>query len=236
MNQEVITEEMKLHEEWFDEARKQTVDTLTEFVRHLAEDYKHDYGTICHAIGAAGLAAMYAVENSPQGGITGFQAGFCMWDIIRNWSYKNNKCGLRIFDYDKLLYPQYVDDFCVISKNVLENLQKEAKHRIDELKKEHDEWIDRHAAWELEMEKFKVDVIEFQKQNPQYPPFSEEPNFYEHIGCGTAEEWDEESKKEASGFMFAPKEPYEPDVHPDVMAHWKMLADGGTPLGFRVED
>ena len=64
---ERITEEMKIHEKWFEEARKQTVDTLPEFVRHLVEDYEHDYGTICHAITAAGLAGMYAVENSQTG-------------------------------------------------------------------------------------------------------------------------------------------------------------------------
>lgn len=129
---EQITEEMKIHEKWFEEAKKQTVDTLPQFVRHLVDDYEHDYGTICHAITAAGLAGMYAVENSPTGGITGFQAGCCMWEIIRQWSYEDNKCGLRILDYDKLLYPQYEYRFKSISSRTLEAVRKEANTRLKE--------------------------------------------------------------------------------------------------------
>lgn len=88
-----ITEEMKIQNEWYKEAKKQTVETLPEFVRHLTEDYSHDYGTICHAVAAAGIAAMYAVDNSPTGGITGFQAGCIMWKVIREWNFQNNKTG-----------------------------------------------------------------------------------------------------------------------------------------------
>lgn len=127
-----ITEEMKVHEKWFEEARRQTVDTLPEFVRHLVDDYEHDYGTICHAIAAAGLAGMYAVENSPTGGITGFQAGCCMWGIVRQWSFENNKCGLRMLDYDNLLYPQYEYKFKSISIRTLEAARKEALNKLKE--------------------------------------------------------------------------------------------------------
>lgn len=127
-----ITEEMKVHEKWFEEAKKQTVNTLPEFVRHLVEDYEHDFGTICHAIAAAGLAGMYAIENSPEGGITGYQAGFCMWGIVKNWSYENNKCGLRMLNYDDLLYPQYEYKFNSISRESLEAVINEAKNRLKE--------------------------------------------------------------------------------------------------------
>jgi hypothetical protein len=202
----------------------------------LTEDYHHDYGTICHAVAAAGLAAMWSVSHSPQGGITGFQAGFCMWDIVRQWSYPSNRCGMKILDYDNLLYPQYEDKFFSISKETLEQVQKEARNRIEEHQRVHDIWEKSHAEWKSEMERFKVGVEEWQKQHLQYPTYEENPKFYEHLRCGTSEEWEEENKKEASGFMFAPIEPCEPKVHPDVMEHWKMLAGGAVPFGLRVDD
>lgn len=45
-----ITEKDNEQEIWFKEAEKQTLETLPEFIRHLLEDYGHDYGTICHAL------------------------------------------------------------------------------------------------------------------------------------------------------------------------------------------
>lgn len=238
MDKKTITEEMKIHERWFEEARKQTVDTLPEFVRHLVEDYEHDYGTICHAITAAGLAGMYAVENSPTGGITGFQAGCCMWGIVRQWSYKNNECGLRMLDFDKLLYPQYEYVFKSISipKDTLEAVRKEAAAKISKYQKSVEDWKVAHSKWVKDFEKFKVDVVEWQKQHPEYPTYEDNPDFYKHLSCGTVREWEEEHKKEESGFMFEPIEPCEPSVHPDVMAHWKMLVDGGIPFGLQVGD
>ena len=70
-----ITEEMGIHKEWMKRARDMTMADLPEFLRELTEDYDHDYGTICHAIAAAAVAAAWSVERTPQGGITGFQAG-----------------------------------------------------------------------------------------------------------------------------------------------------------------
>ena len=89
-----ITEEMKIHEEWYKQAKEQTLETLPAFLNHLINDYGHDYGTICHAIAAGAIGAAYALERSPQGGITGFQAGCIMWCFIRHWNYDHNKTGL----------------------------------------------------------------------------------------------------------------------------------------------
>lgn len=63
-----ITEQDKIHEEWYKEASEMTLENLPEFLRKLTEDYSHDYGTICHAISAAAAAAAWAVEKSPCGG------------------------------------------------------------------------------------------------------------------------------------------------------------------------
>lgn len=129
----VITEEMHLEKEWFEEAKKQTVETLPAFINHLMGDYEHDYGTVVHAISACAVAAAWAADNTPDGGITGFQAGFVMWDFIRQWSKPGNKCGLKLVDYDDFLYPQYGYKFKkTLRANAWESIKKEAQRLLDE--------------------------------------------------------------------------------------------------------
>lgn len=94
MEKQHITESMEVHKEWYAQANEQTIETLPSFINHLMNDYSHDYGTICHAITAGGLATMSAMNNSDQGGITGFQAGEIMWKFIRNWNHAENKTGM----------------------------------------------------------------------------------------------------------------------------------------------
>jgi len=133
-----ITEKMKVHEEWYKEAKKQSLQSLPEFLRHLMDDYKHDYGTICHAISAGAIATAWAMNDHPQGGITGFQAGFIMWGFIRYWNHEHNKTGLSIVDYDNMLYPQYEYKFDkTISKSTWDAIQKTAAENIRENKTAH---------------------------------------------------------------------------------------------------
>ncbi|RLC82411.1 MAG: hypothetical protein DRJ03_19095 [Chloroflexi bacterium] len=121
-----ITEKDKLQDEWYEEAKNMTMDKLPEFLRRLTEDYGHDYGTICHAISAAAIGAAWATERTPQGGITGFQAGCIMWGFIQHWmSYKDQP--LRLVKYEDMLYPQYRDAFeKTISQDTWDWLQQEA--------------------------------------------------------------------------------------------------------------
>lgn len=118
---EIITEKnVEIIEQWYKDASSQTLETLPQFMNHVLNDYRHDYGTICKAIGACAIAAAWAANASPQGGITGFQAGAVMWEFIRNWNYRRNKCGLKIVDIDDMLYPQYGAKFDkTITKRVM---------------------------------------------------------------------------------------------------------------------
>ena len=128
-----INEEMHVEKEWFKEAKEQTIETLPQFINHLMNDYQHDYGTICHALSAAALAAVYAADKSPQGGITGFQASFIMWDFIQQWMYPHNKCGLRLIDYDDMLFPQYQFKYeKTISSNIWNKIQEQAIKYVGE--------------------------------------------------------------------------------------------------------
>ena len=122
-------------DQWFQDAAKQTFDTLPEFIRHVMNDYVHDYGTVCHAISACAVATAWACNGmeGANGGITGFQAGFIMWGFILHWSYEHNTCGLKILDYDKLLYPQYGYKFeKTISESRWKTVQEYAKRLLSE--------------------------------------------------------------------------------------------------------
>ena len=135
MSKIIATEEMRPQDEWFKQAKEQTLETLPEFINHVMNEYDHDYGTVVHAISACAIAAAWAAnrEEGASGGITGFQAGFIMWDFIRQWSYMNNKTGMRLINYDDLLYPQYANKFeKTITSSTWEHVQKEAKAKIDE--------------------------------------------------------------------------------------------------------
>lgn len=117
---------------WFEMAQEQTLETLPSFIYKLLYGYYHDYGTIVHAISACALATIYAANKTPDARITGFQAGFVMWDIVEQMHFKDNKCGLKIINYDNMLYPQYEERFeKTIEFTIWEQLQKEAKNLLE---------------------------------------------------------------------------------------------------------
>lgn len=113
------------------EKRKEikNLDDLMEFLKYVKENCNYDYGVAARSIAQAALATAWYLSN--EFGITGFQAGFVMFDFIRDWNFSNNKCGLKIIDYDDMLYPQYYDKFeKTISRETFEELQKEAEENL----------------------------------------------------------------------------------------------------------
>lgn len=133
---DLLEEDEKLKEklkELYSAARKQTPETFPSFMQELIANYAYDYGTITHALAAAAIGAASALDSSDVGGITGFQAGFVMWNFVKEWYFPNNKCGLKIVDYDEFLYPQYRDKFeKALNKSTWDAIQEQAKKYIDE--------------------------------------------------------------------------------------------------------
>ena len=84
-------------------------DELIEFLKYVKENGNCGYGEAPRAIAQAALAVAWQLAS--EFGITGFQAGFVMFDFIRDWQYRGNRSGLKVVDYDKMLYPQYAHDF-----------------------------------------------------------------------------------------------------------------------------
>lgn len=127
-NKMAITEAMKIHDQWYKEAEDMTLDMLPAFLERLQTRYEHDYGTICHAIAAASIATGNAMNQGPQGGITGFQAGAVMWEFIRHWGHIQGPA--KLVSYRNLLYPQYETEFTAISGGTFSWLQEQAKETL----------------------------------------------------------------------------------------------------------
>lgn len=128
---EQITEGSGVHKDWYKRAREMTLENLPEFLKELTEKYEHDYGTICHAIASSAIATAWAVERTPQGGITGFQAGAIMWEFIQNWMTEYKNKPLRLVNYENMLFPQYEDNFKnTIAKGTADWLKKEAGKKL----------------------------------------------------------------------------------------------------------
>jgi hypothetical protein len=126
-----ITEEMGAHKEWYEKARSTdiTMETLPKFLNSLLDDYKHDYGTIVHAMTAGAIATITAMNSTKQGGITGFQASCLSWLFLREGMGKEG--ALRLIEFNDLLYPQHEDRFeKTINKEIWADLQKKAAHCI----------------------------------------------------------------------------------------------------------
>lgn len=95
----------------------------------------HDYDSIVRACWAAMLGAFNYVNRSPIGGITGFQAGFIGWAAIMEFMGIKKDSPVRIVEYDKMLYPQYLEEFDkTISQKTWEYLQKEARKNLEKHK------------------------------------------------------------------------------------------------------
>lgn len=112
-----------------------TIKELTAYIKNVEKNCNYEYGVAPRAIAQAVLAtAEYLADKM---GITGFQAGFVMWDFLYGWTFTNNKCGLKVVNYDNMLYPQYDNGFeKTIPDYVWENLQAEAKKKLEANAKE----------------------------------------------------------------------------------------------------
>ena len=106
-----------------------SLDDLMNYIQNIRDNYDIGYGTAPRAIAQAALATSYYLADMFD--ITGFQASCVMWDFIKDWSFRGNKCGLKIVNYDDMLYPQYNHKFQkTISKDTFKALQKAAENNL----------------------------------------------------------------------------------------------------------
>lgn len=215
--------ESEFRTKFYEEAKKQTLGTLPDFLDKLFLE-SFDYGSICCAITASALAAAWAANHHPKAGITDFQAGAVMWEFIQQWNYKGNKTGLKIVDYDNMLYSQYESTFQkTISKDTFVALQKAAERLLREDKYRLDEY-------QKDLIRYNKDIAVFIQK---YPDYKQNPKKYERLSMGTGDEWDEQRKKEKAGFEFAPAKPC---YFRGQIEHWQSIVNGIIPFGYALED
>lgn len=217
--------EKEFREKYYPLVSNATIDTLPNLINQMMDE-SLEYGSVCCAIAASALAAARSADKHKNGGITGFQAGAVMWEFIRQWNYSSNKTGLRIIDYDKMLYTHNEDDFTqkTISSHVFKSLQKQAKQKLDEDKESYEQYL-------KDMEQYKIDREAYLAK---YPDYEKNPEQYERLHGGTSEDWDKYHEKERLGFEFAPDIPcYAKPRHID---HWQSIVDGNVPFGYTVDD
>ncbi len=117
--------------DWFVKAKEcKSPKDLSLFIRRLTEDYLHDYGTIVEACAAAANAAVWTVNASPQGGITGFQAGAVMWRFIQHFMCMEGP--MKLLQFEDMLFPQYASRFAkTMDEKTFKRLQEKAKESIN---------------------------------------------------------------------------------------------------------
>lgn len=132
MNEIKRKDEMEMRDELRDRRKKiETFDELVSFLEYVKDECNYDYGVVPRSIAQASVAVAWYLAS--EFGITGFQAGFVMWDFIRDWNNKHNECGMKLVDYDDMLYPQHDYKFeKTIASSTWEALQKTAKKNLDE--------------------------------------------------------------------------------------------------------
>lgn len=92
----------------------------------------NDYGEAVYAVSLAAVATFNFMARKL--GITGFQASCADLDILRRT--RNMENGFKILDFDKLLYPQYIEEFNIthekLLKDNIKHLSLAAKKKLEE--------------------------------------------------------------------------------------------------------
>lgn len=117
--------------QWYEDAKKQTPETLAAFLSHVNDDYEHTYDSAVWAVAAGALAGAWAMNKQDQMGITGFQAGGVMWTFVREWLHIEGPVGM--IKYNDMLFPQNDYKFKTITKSMFEELQRIAAAKIAEV-------------------------------------------------------------------------------------------------------
>lgn len=114
--------------------RRESIKNFDELIEYIKDITEHDncgYGEAPRAIAQASLAVAWYLSDVF--GITGFQASCVMWDFITGWQMTGNTCGLKLVNYDDMLFPQYDHKFeKTITSDVWKNLQEQAGKFIND--------------------------------------------------------------------------------------------------------
>lgn len=103
---------------------------MQDVADEVIRKFSSDYGSGPRAVAAfiTKVANLFCREMS----FTGFQAGFIPLDFLLLFTFPKNKCGIKVLDYDNLLYPQLLEKFTTISKETWDSVVKQARINLKE--------------------------------------------------------------------------------------------------------
>jgi hypothetical protein len=130
-NKPFVSEDNKdIIDSWYKRAREVTPETFGDFINELLHGYDLDYGAKIHAAAACSIAMFNACSDIFS--FSDFQGSASAIQILYKLNYPCNKTGIRVIDYDDMLYPQYEDRFRSIRRDTWEYLRKRADELIAE--------------------------------------------------------------------------------------------------------
>ena len=157
---ETSDEFKEIEKGWYKE-----VDTLTtqakfnRFVKKLTSGYEHDFGTSLRAL----ACIVNATIRFYGGGLTNMQASYLMWQIIRTTFGKKDKLGLKLIEFEWLLYPQLLYRFdTIINDETHQKLIELAKEKIVANPKASEEVIEH---WKKIMTGWLPDFVKLEKES-----------------------------------------------------------------------
>ena len=133
----------KIYQEVYDLG---STEAITRALPSLMEKYGQTYEGTAEFIGSY-LAAL-GNQMCCEMGATGFQKSHTMFNFLFAFNFRYNCTGLKLVNYDDMLYPQYADKFApVISQTAWKNMQTLAEKLLREYE---DEYVhpDVKAHWQ----------------------------------------------------------------------------------------
>jgi hypothetical protein len=118
-----------LQEQWYEQARQQTLETMPEFIRYLLDEYSHDAQTIVHAMVAGCLATLSAMNAHPEGDLGPSQSSQLLGLFIRKWARLDGPA--KIMSWAALLDPEYEDQCMRVPEEVSLYLRSLARQVLD---------------------------------------------------------------------------------------------------------
>jgi hypothetical protein len=124
-----ITEADGVQNEWYEQARGQTLETLPGFLAHLLDGYSHDQSTIVHAMVAGCMATISAMNAHPEGDIGSSQTSQLLGLFIRKWAKIEGPA--KIMSWAALLSPAYEEQVMTVPKDIAGWIKGLAQQALD---------------------------------------------------------------------------------------------------------
>lgn len=109
----------------------ETEEELLEVIRNVIKYEGNSYGTAARALTIVAEAAFNYIANVF--GVSNFQASFAQLGFIIRM--RHIKSGIKILNYDDLLYPQYLERFRITPEQCIKEnaswLKEQAKQKLE---------------------------------------------------------------------------------------------------------